>query len=167
MPPWCSFHWNHKRMVYRMLEIYRINSLVVLLPMVKEPVGALWPEWRGLLIPDLISGRKKKKKSQFPSTWACTFCFVAQIALKSMSMSWASRGCLPSALCHLNQLPQGLWSHAAQTLVSQVLTAPGDLLFIYLFLKDEMKTEHLWVQDWKHFVCVCVSVYNISRGVSR
>lgn len=46
-----------------MLEIYRINSLVVLLPMVKEPVGAIWPEWRGLLIPDLISGRKKKKKN--------------------------------------------------------------------------------------------------------
>lgn len=44
-----------------MLEIYRINSLVVLLPMVKEPVGAIWPEWRGLLIPDLISGRGEKK----------------------------------------------------------------------------------------------------------
>lgn len=47
-------------MVYRILEIYRISSLVILLPMVKEPVGAIWPEWRGLLIPDLISGRKKE-----------------------------------------------------------------------------------------------------------
>lgn len=154
MPLWCSFHWNHKRMVYRIVEIYRISSLVTLLPMVKEPVCSIWPQWRGLFTPDFISGGEKKK---FPSTCACTFCFVAQISLKFLSMSWVSTGCLPSILCLLNQLLQGLRSHTAHTHTSQGCWRPVAIFYLFIFFKrwDENRAP---VCSWPKAFCVCLCI---------
>lgn len=156
MPPWCYFHLNHKRMVYGIVEIYRINSLVIVLPMVMEPQCPRLPQGRGLLTAKFVSGGKKSK---FPSPCACTFCFVAEISCKSLSVRWAEWvRRLPSPLCQLCPLPQGLESHSVH-FRSQRHWWLVALSYLFIFFKEWGENRAplcLWQEAFG--VCLCLSV---------
>lgn len=119
------------------MKIDRFSFLVLLLPMVKEPKCSIRPQWRGHLTTSFISGGKKSK---FLSTWACTLCFVAQVSLKSLPMSWVSRRLPWALLLVVSTASKALGDRLYTHHISEVLTAGWWLSFIYIFKRIRWKS---------------------------
>lgn len=125
---------------------------------------SIWPQWRGLLTPDFISSEKPIPVSIYLGMY---FLPCSPNITRVLGHELSKQGVFPRHfVSQLNQMPEGLWNHAAHT--SHVTDTDSRWpTFIYLyFSKDKVKTEPLYVCDRKSFVCICVSVYNISHCVS-